>query len=292
MKTILITFLLVFSFLKLHPQYKELDKLKVRLANAKEDSTRVMILNAFEDNYKFTFPDSGIYYGRQALSLARKIQYSKREARALYQLGVANRTLGNSVKSLEFFFKSIQISEKNNFVEINAWNLLQIGVFYYGAKRYSKASTYFHQVVNSIYSPEIIIIKTVAFNQLALLQLSLKNIDSAVYYAKLCLDNIEKYNIDLMRSRYLKTIGMIYFQTGEIETALVYLKNSLHTSSLTQSESNLENAKTNCDISKIYQKTHHPDSAIYYAERSLEIGKSGKFYSSIIESSKLLAELF
>ena len=95
MKKRLITCLVSLSFLIGTAQYRELDSLQLALANSKIDSNRVKLLDAIVNHYKFTIPDSSIYFGQEALTLARKIKFSKGEENKLYQIGILYSKLRN-----------------------------------------------------------------------------------------------------------------------------------------------------------------------------------------------------
>ena len=95
MKKRLITCLVSLSFLIGTAQYRELDSLQLALTHSKIDSNRVKLLDAIVNHYKFTIPDSSIYFGQEALTLARKIKFSKGEENKLYQIGILYSKLRN-----------------------------------------------------------------------------------------------------------------------------------------------------------------------------------------------------
>ena len=52
-----------------------IDSVKKVIATQKEDTNKVSTLINLSDAYKLSYPDSGLVYAQQALSLAEKLNY-------------------------------------------------------------------------------------------------------------------------------------------------------------------------------------------------------------------------
>ena len=63
------------------------DSLQHALHTVKEDTNKVTILNSLAYEYKNNNPDSGLYYGQQAIALAQKLQWKTGLGSALNNRG-------------------------------------------------------------------------------------------------------------------------------------------------------------------------------------------------------------
>jgi two-component system NtrC family sensor kinase len=292
MKTILLTCLLTLSSIIGFTQDKRLDSLKHELAISRPDTNKVLILVLLTTGYKYSIPDSAFFYGQQALELARQIKFPKGEVQALFYLSVTYRVLGNSSKALELELKSIQIANKNNLMYEKARALIGLGYIYLYSQNYFQALFYLHQALKllDLYRGDPLM--PIDLNDLADTYLSMNKLDSAEYYSLLTTNYIKQHNAEWARPINLRTIGKIHYKKGETRLALDFLRQSL----IYQGNNDLTNyssrAETSNEIANIYQKTNHLDSAIYYAQKSLDDAQKSKSYSSIVTASSLLAELY
>jgi signal transduction histidine kinase/lipopolysaccharide biosynthesis regulator YciM len=90
-----------------------IDSLKIEL-NAADDKNRFNILNAIGFEYRYSYPDSTIYYCTQAYELGKQINLNKNLSRPLSFLGLAYTSRGDYKKSLEFHEQAIQIAAEQN----------------------------------------------------------------------------------------------------------------------------------------------------------------------------------
>ena len=74
----ILSILLVFQNIGIAQNYN-LEEIHRELSIAPQDTTRVNLLMELCDEYKFTRPDSAIYYGNKAVLLSNKITYPKKE---------------------------------------------------------------------------------------------------------------------------------------------------------------------------------------------------------------------
>ena len=72
-------------------QNKLTDDLKRQLAATQEDTTRVALMAELGLQFRNTNPDSSIFYGQKALTLAEQIKYLRGEALALNTIALAMR---------------------------------------------------------------------------------------------------------------------------------------------------------------------------------------------------------
>lgn len=90
-----------------------IDSLKAELPVA-DNLARFNILNAIGFEYRYSYPDSTIYYCTQAYELGKQIKLEKNLSRPLSFLGLAHTNRGDYKKSLEFHERAIQIAAEQS----------------------------------------------------------------------------------------------------------------------------------------------------------------------------------
>ena len=80
---------LIFCCLQILGQNKSIDKLKEELSVAKEDTSKVWVLNDLSINYTYSFADTAVMYAQMQLQLAQKLNFKRGEAYAMQSLADA-----------------------------------------------------------------------------------------------------------------------------------------------------------------------------------------------------------
>ena len=267
-----------------------IDSLKHQLAISKPDTNRVEVLAGLSFFYKFSNPDSAFFYGQQAITLASKIHYPKGEIEGLLWLGVTNSALGNISKAMELCFKFFKIADKNNLVIYKEEGLALIGYYFMLSKNYSKALSYLYQALKISDPKRSSKSAFVTMYNLAYTYLDMNKLDSAAYYNRLASDIVNNYNLNVFRDRPYYIAAGIQYKKGNTQPAIQLLRQSLHSDS-TGGDHSLTSVIP-YEIAKIYQQDRQADSAIYYAEQSLEAAQRAKQYINIVQAGKLLSELY
>ncbi len=115
------------------------------LDTARQDTSRVLLIAQLANYYKFSLPDSALFYGYKALALARQIKFPKGEAEALVYISIAQVTLGNDSKALQINLQGLKIAEKNNLINHKANFLSGLGLIYNGVKNHTRALDFFRE---------------------------------------------------------------------------------------------------------------------------------------------------
>jgi serine phosphatase RsbU (regulator of sigma subunit)/DNA-binding CsgD family transcriptional regulator len=115
LKKILVLFVICIFWNKnsIQSQSFEIDSLLTELNQAKEDTTKVNILNNI--SYQFYFVgdfDTELKYAEDALNLAKKLKWKKGIAHALKNIGSAYDDKGNYIEALEYYTQSIKLFEE------------------------------------------------------------------------------------------------------------------------------------------------------------------------------------
>jgi len=93
---------------------EEVDSLKSILATTKDDTTKIYAQIGLCNRYRVGNNDSSMFYGQQALKLARKIDYIPGQILALAFLTGPARQQGDYPKTLELGFKAIQLAQEHH----------------------------------------------------------------------------------------------------------------------------------------------------------------------------------
>ncbi len=115
MRKCLLFFLLIVFVTAVKGQNKLIDSLKQELFNAKEDTTKVLILVRLGGSYAFSYADTALMYALQALQLAQRLNYESGTAGAQLTMCRALTNLGNYPLALNYGFKALAFYKKSKF---------------------------------------------------------------------------------------------------------------------------------------------------------------------------------
>ena len=90
---------------------QNIDSVRNVLKTANNDTVRVDALVRLSNYYKFNRPDSAIYYGNEALTLANQIKYEGGIIDALNFLSLSHKTLGNYPRALQIALQGIKLAD-------------------------------------------------------------------------------------------------------------------------------------------------------------------------------------
>lgn len=266
-KKMLLSISLMFS-LASYAQNNSIDSLKKILKTGKEDTGRVNLLNAISYSYKNKQPDSGLYYGQQALVLSEKLKWKSGIAKSYNCIGTNYYALGEADKALEFLQKALSINKQiNDNIEITQ-NLGSIGAVYQFLADYPKALSFFQEALNLSEQSEnktgiitnLSDIGATCWNladyqkalenflralaiceqtgnkesmarimgNLGVLYTDLEDYPKALEYCKRSLSIHEQFGNKKSMGIVLGSIGTIYYNTADYSNALEYYKKSLN----------------------------------------------------------------
>ena len=148
-RLVLLAFLLVsINYLFAQKQGPDvIDSLKIRLKGAIQDTSKVRLMGKLAFQYYRFDTDSGIYYARQAISLAEKLKWGTGLAFSWNYLGTNYAVKGNFVKALECFNTSLSnytaIADQQGIAFLSN----NLGNFYRIQKNYSKAKEFIERAI-------------------------------------------------------------------------------------------------------------------------------------------------
>jgi two-component system, NtrC family, sensor kinase len=287
MKTIVFTLLLSLVW-SLGFSQSRVDRLKQELVRARQDTTRVMIMVDLCKYYRLSDPDSALYYGQQALTLAKDIKFPKGEMLALTWQSSVMMTIGNLPKSLKMGLKALQIAEENQLQEHTDPTLNAIGGIYRTLSDWPKALTYYKQQMIVGAKPSD---KTgLAYAELAIggVFTEMNQWDSSIYYLNKSLEHFN--SLDRFEPSVFANLGDLEMKSGNTSLALDYYRKSLKLS--IQNDEPTRTSSTYNDISKLYKRIDQRDSSIYYAKKGLATAELTSQLKVVGEAASLLSELY
>jgi hypothetical protein len=202
-------------------QETDLEQLHDRVNSPKEDTAKVLALNALADYYGFNQFDSSIFYARLTIDLSEKINYPYGSFLGLRSLFFAYNCQGNYSKALEVTLQNYTIAEKIKNERPHPWAIVHylLGVLNREMENFPTAIFQFHQAIqlseesegpNGDVFPE--------YSHLALVYQKLKQPDSAFWCAQ------KGYDLSLTSNRYKKysslaslVLGSMYLQARQLE---------------------------------------------------------------------------
>ena len=275
------------GFAQINFNYLQTDSLRHELAKAESDTGRVLLLANLAEGYRWSKPDSAMYFGQNALKLAKQVDFQRGQAAALISISVVNRELGNLAKALDLAMQALTIAQSHQFAIEEVSALIRVANVYSSANNYSKALIYLHQSEdksrnngNKLYENISQWLIASAFERTNVL-------DSAIYYADKAFKNVSweagtdfAYNIlgDIQLKLKKDSLALNSYRIGlkEAERATDY-----------RTEANLS-----ISLANYYKKHNELDSAVYYAKKGLAVAQILSYKNRIISSSSILADIY
>jgi len=284
-------FICVLIALQVTAQQNKIDSLHQLLATAKEDTTRVNLLNQLSRSFFNSKTDSALIYANRAREFSQKIGYVKGEVHSLTLIGRIMIMTGNFPKALEIGLEALTKSEAS------------------GDERLIASS---YRLLNGVYSEQ-------------------GDRKQAMQYGLKEKKINEKINDERTLSSNLVNIGNDYRQSDQLDSARIYLNQGLnialrigHTGVIATSYLNLglihskmkqydiatgylrlaiPNFKIDNNplyllistydaLAEVYDSTNQADSAFYYARLTYDQAKEMDYIWGVLSSSQRLASLF
>ena len=131
MKNIVFIFISLLTGFVAFPQnvnIQQADSLRHELTQAKQDTSRAIILADLAEAYRTEKPDSTLYFADQALQLSRNINFPFGEMRAYLILCFYFYNAGTDLsQALETGLKALDISQKYKFKDFEGACLIRVG---------------------------------------------------------------------------------------------------------------------------------------------------------------------
>jgi two-component system sensor histidine kinase UhpB len=329
MKNILIYFLIFLSF-SAHAQKEIRDSLQDIIRNSKPDTNKVNALYDLSFSYINSSPDSVLFYGTQSLDLAKKINYQKGIANGDYALGAGNYRKGDINKAqvyfedcaaiavktgnktlaikanlglgsinyaagkldtaISFYQKGVLLCEELNDLTRLGTLLNNIGNLHSAQQRMREALTVYRKSLGVSYKLKDTAGLALAYSNLANVYKLIEVYDSA----RLCVDSAlymaEKINDIYTKSLVMGTKGLIEFKSGNYETALPFLRQSIDVFKAKGNKA--EVAALSISLGEVYLSKNKIDSALYYYSIGEKLAEEAGMNLYLQSADKGLSECY
>ena len=289
--------LLMFSF-EAPAQNKYLDSLKKVLPIQKADSDKVKTLINLSETYKFFAPDSALTYGKQALSLSEKLNFSSGIFWSIVSINKALYLLGNYALELDYAFKAYPIGTKLNDPQAFGWSNGMMGDCYFNLGEYDKALSYYRKVIKVAEKGKLSNDLPSIYSAIVPVLINLRKYDSALVYAKrgyeLLKQNplLNKGDYDSKYSECLsfRFLGEAYAGKADYDSALFYYRLTLPF----YENSALASFKIDVyiDMATAYKGKNRLDSATLYAKKALAEKMIKAYPVGFLKSASTLADIY
>ena len=290
MKRLSAILVLLALFINAYAQQRAVDSLKKLIATAKDDTTKILLLDKLGYMYENSKPDSAMQIAQQGIRLARKANFLKGEATCLNIEGVVFMEIGNYPKALSSFLSAMKLNEKRMDRFNIAANLDNIGTIYSYEGDYRQSVNFSKQaktIEESIHNDNLL-----SYNLIGLGDTyeKLNMLDSARIYTQQGYELALKLkNLDLIGVA-TNNLGNIYSKTHNTHVALDYYRTALPY--FKKMDDNDGFCESTLGMAKLFKQLGQQDSGFYYAKKSMAAGVQGGFTERILSASQFLTTYF
>ncbi len=201
-------------------QTRTIDSLKQALQMEKQDTSRVLLLNALSRTYIYSRPDTALALAQQGLLLANKTNFARGEAGSLQVIAIVFLLTGNYPKALQLNLKALKKAETINDQVLTTRIFLSIGNTYASQGDYRQAVAYLKKVLamaESLHEQRSVLV--------SLLNLGdnyekLNRLDSALSYTNQAFDLAVQQKAADLKGIALVNLGNTYSKLGQGAVAL------------------------------------------------------------------------
>lgn len=228
--------------------------------------------------------DSAKYYFNTAFKICDKNNVNKSSVYS--SLGILYKNLGNYEKALYTYFEGVSYDEKTNNEYGKFVKLINIANVYSKIENLEKSLEYelkALELAKTTKNPNIIEIKGVLFNNVALSYMQLNDLDKAIVYIQQSLEiNIKNQNTKEIARNY-NNLGVLYQEKGNLNQAIDYLKKSLKIREELKDED--EQVETNMSLGTVYGKLKNHKLSEQHFSKALTIAQK-------INNKSLISEVY
>ena len=218
-----ITIFTAFFIAQLLSGQENVDSLKLS-ANIADDNEKIKSLISLTRYYKWSVPDSSIYFAMQGLPIAKKLKDKRSEQRLLYHVTEALSGRGNFALALEAAFKSEKLAEENSGPNEIAWAIVATGSVYFYSQDYENALAYYKKLKKF---PKPFADNEIPFSAfIGEAYFHLGELDSALTYVGRSYELINKETKPLLSTPYYY-MGKIFFQKNQGQKSLDFYRRGI-----------------------------------------------------------------
>ncbi len=267
---------------------QKVDSIFKIMALEKDPDARInLVFRIFNSNIE-QYPHLISYCHEQLYKIAVKNKDAVGEALSWSLAGHGYRLSGNYIKGLEYHQKAVEMAEKTNNPAAISYTLTMLAHLYKDREDYQKALKLYLEAykIEPKGDNEKRLIYWIQGN-LATVYLATGKLDSAIFYAQKRLDMKLSKNVDIQA---LQSIAGAYSQMGRVAEAEKMYHECLQ--SLEKKESSRMLNMINLALAEHFYRHNNPDSAVYYARKSMEVIANSSYAYLAMKPAKLLTDIY
>ena len=262
---------------------KELKNYPVR------DTSRVLLLNRLAFIGYYNDPVTSLKYSFEARRIADSIHYTKGEADAFRQIGLAFWAQADISTAIKYYLTGLKIAEVNHHAQVAADITGNIGTAYNGLGNPQEALVFLNRardMQQKLNNPWRV---AAVLNNIGDAYLSLKQYDRANEAYMLALNNAQKIGYKLGITTNLRNLANIYELRGKYDSSLANYFKCIALSS--QIKDNRGFILSHKSIASVYLKKGEIAKARKYAEIGLEAARKIKLRAFVRDLYELLYKI-
>jgi len=263
--------------------------LEVLKNHPKRDTSRVVILNRLAFIGYYNDPVTSLKYSFEARGIADSIHYTKGEAEAFRQIGLAFWAQADISTAIKYYFTGLKIAEVNHHTQVEADITGNIGTAYTGLGNPQEALAYLNraramqQKLNNRWREAAVL------NNIGDAYLSLKDLDKAYDAYSAALSNALKIDYKLGITTNLRNIANIYELRGKYDSSLTnYFKCIKLSSEIKDNRGFILSHKS---MASVYLKKGEIAKAKKYATVGLEAARKIKLRAFVRDLYELMYKI-
>lgn len=268
------------------------DSLYKLLGQNPNDTAKALALAELCFQFRFYRPDTGLLFGREAISLSRQIHYLRGETRGLSNSGFIFRDLGYLPEALDVQLKALRIAQENGFHLETGLSMIRLSSIYRDLGDFQKALYYLRR--SFVEHEKVGNYRGIAISTMILGQtyLAMNQLDSALYYEQEAFRKIDSLKPDDLYSNMFRVMGDIYKKLNRTDEALQYYRQGLASVEKMDLSDIRTISEIYANIADIHLKRNDTDSAIFYAKQALANAESISSRRGISDASLLLSKIY
>lgn len=263
--------LLLFTSVKCFSQNK-IDSLKKLLLQAKEDTSKVLLLGELAKSYQDNKIDTTLLLAREGILLAEKLNYPKGEANCRVELGEALFVRGDMPAALDMYLKVLKLREKIGDTKGIVSTYTTLNFLYNYSGEPEKGLSYGWQAFK-ILEKDLQDDELLAKTQLHMggSYGSLGEKDSSLEYINKAYAIAQRIDDKQLLGESFRSLGFYNARNGEETLAMEYYRRALENFVVSNNQRDI--AWTQFMMTLIFLARNETDSALLYTNRSLDISR-------------------
>ena len=260
----------------------------LKTLTAAEDSVCFEILKKLAFNHPD--PIKSLAYAQDALLLARDLKDSVRVARALEELCLSHRTLGNKIQSFKAAFRALTLYDSLGMKKHQATLYVQLGSNYTLEKEYSQAIDFLHEGRKIFVTLKNAYQTTITDINIGETYRLMGRLDSAAWYFENALRTNETLHDVQIRGYAMGNLGMVYARQGHYPEAQQALNEAI---TILNDLGDVYSASVYIgELGMVFQRQGNTRRGLELLHQSLALAEKNKLKEQIKDVSHLLYTVY